>query len=260
MTKTKIYSPKKSKKDEKMPAVLGMPGFVGTLKDGRVEQILQELSKKGIFGMGMLYDGIEKKGNKVVCDFNIRTYLKNMQEAFEILYDNPRVDNERVGVIASSISGAIFSYGIANKKTNGISPKAYIGISPLMGWQYYGNEEQRYLLKKASEEKLLDEFEITSIYDAQRNIKRVIPIKCVKEMEKIDGIIELRKNPPKNLETLTLIGNLDERATPSSMERAHYALGGKPEDILRFMTGHAIPIKEIKKPIIKFLERTLKKS
>jgi len=257
MVKTKIYSPK-NKKQEKMPAVLGMPGFVGTLKKGRIEEILQELSKKGVFGLGMMYDGIEKRGAKVVCNFNLGRYLQNMQEAFEIIYDNPKVDSERVGVITSSISGAIFAYGIANNRTNGIKPKTYVSISPLVGWEYFGNEEQRYLLKKARDEKLLDEFEITSVYDAKRGIKRVIPIECLKEIEKIDGIAELEKNPPKNLEVLTLIGNLDERVSPSSMERVHYLLGGKPENILRFITGHAIPIEEIKKPAVNFLEKTLK--
>ena len=83
MVQTKIYC--KNKKNEKMPAVLGMPGFVGSLKQGRIEQILRELSKRGFFGMGMMYDGIEKKGEKVVCNFNLDTYLKNMQEAFEVL-------------------------------------------------------------------------------------------------------------------------------------------------------------------------------
>jgi len=258
MVKTKIYSAKNSKKNEKIPAVLGMPGFVGTLKDGRVEQILQELTKKGIFGIGMMYDGIEKRGNKVTCNFNLEVYLQNMKEAFEILYNNPKVDNERVGIIASSISGAIFAYGIANNQTNGITPRAYVAISPLMGWEYFGNEEQRYLLKQARERKLLKDFEITSIYDAQRGIKRVLPVECTKEMEKIDGILELEKNPPKDLETLTLIGSLDERASPGSMERAHYVLGGKPENLLRFITGHALPIDNIEKPIIKFFERTLK--
>ena len=42
--KTKVYSVKKTKKQ--VPAILGMPGFVGTLKGGRIEQILQELSRQ----------------------------------------------------------------------------------------------------------------------------------------------------------------------------------------------------------------------
>jgi len=254
--KTKVYSVKKTKKQ--VPAILGMPGFVGTLKGGRIEQILQELSQRGILGLGMMYDGIEKNVNKVICNFNLKKYLKNMQKAFEILYNNPKIDNERIGVIASSISGAIFAYGIVNNKTNGISPKAYAGISPLMGWPYFGTEEQRYLLKIAAKRKAIDEFEITSVYDAQRGIKRVIPIECIKEMEEIDGIAELEKIPLKNLEVLTLIGNLDERASPSSMERAHYALGGKPDGIRRYITGHALPIGDIKEPVVEFFERALK--
>lgn len=258
MVKTKIYHPKKSKSNEKMPAVLGMPGFVGTLKDGRIEQLLKSLSRSGIFGLGMTYTGIEKKGKKVICNFNMKEYLEDVKEAFKILHDDPRIDNERIGVITSSISGVIFSHAIGTKYTNKIAPIAYVAISPLMGWEYFGSPEQRQGLKKAIEAKTIEELEITSVYDARKGIKRVIPIESLKNIQKINGITELNEKKPQGLEILTLIGELDERASPNSMEIAHYTFGGKPENILKFPTGHTIPSKNIKGPIIEFLKQTLK--
>jgi hypothetical protein len=259
MVRTELYT-SGNLGHEKKPAILGMPGFVKGLEGGRIDMIFEDLSKEMVC-MGMMYDGIEDSGSKVVCDFSLSRYMQNMKEAFEELSQHPNVDASRVGVIASSVSGAIFAYGLSNGATNGISPKCYVSVSPLVGWKYFGTEELRNALVNARDKKLIEEFPITSVYDAQRGITRVIPIRCLDEIEKIDGLQELANFKPNGMSVMTLVGALDDRASAKSMGVYHEMLGGKSEHLLHYESeGHAIPIDKMKEPVEKFFRKHLSAS
>jgi len=257
MVSIKIY-PSAKNGQEKKPAIIGMPGFVGTLEGGRIEKLFKEFAYNGVICIGMMYDGIEHQGNKVICNFNINTYIKNMQEAFEMISRMPNVDTNRIGVMASSISGAVFAYGLADNRTAGINPRSYVAISPLVAWQYYKTPEFRAGAEHAIKAGIKKDLIITSVYDAKRGIERVLPLSCLKGIEKVDGLRELESYSPNGMEVMTLVGCLDDTSSPESMRKYHEQLGGKPEDLVNFeMEGHAIDFNKMRVPVTSFLERTL---
>ncbi len=257
MVSIKIY-PSAKNEEGKKPAIIGMPGFVGTLEGGRIEKLFEEFAYNGVVCIGMMYDGIEHQGNKIVCKFNMDNYIKNMQEALEMTSRMPDVDTSRIGIISSSISGAVFASGLVNNRTSGITPKSYVSISPLLGWQYYKTPEFRTGAEQAIKAGIKTDLVITSVYDAERGIKRVIPLSCLDGVWNIDGLKELEKYPPNGMQVMTLVGCLDDTSSPESMRKYHERLGGAPKDLIEFeMEGHAIPFDKMRMPVASFLERTL---
>lgn len=267
MAKIIKYLPKDIKPQRGFPALIGLPGFVGKLEGGRIDSILKSLTDKGIAGCGVLYDGIDEETNddrnkKIVCNFSLESYIKDIEQAFQRLKEDEKIDTSRVGILASSISGAVFAYALARNRLSRIVPVAYASISPLVGYSSYANEATRAGLERAIAEGAMTEIPLpVSRFDRERNLRRVIPIACVSDLKTLDSIPELRDNYFNNgMEVLTLYGKSDNISSPAAIEQYHDALYGKKDDkhLIGFDgEGHDLPLELIQEPIVDFFTRNL---
>ena len=254
---------------EKLPGVIGAPGFVRPLEGRRVEAVLETLSSQNkTIGSSFIYNGIksipsQNGAETIICNFSLDGYVNNLAEAISMTLSNPNVNPSRIGIFASSISGAVSAYFLAQNPKFQIRSIAF--ISPLVGWNYYGTAQQREFIKKLREENKISPsaknsfIPITTKYDIQRDIKRYIPIECLDELEKIDGINALDNYRNQSIKVMTFIGEKDDVASPDSMINFHRKLGGGDETyLLKYHEhGHAIPIEDIMEPALEFFKKTL---
>ena len=236
-------------KQENQPVIIGMPGFVRTLRGGRIETILKEMSEEGYKGYGVIFDDIKRHDKIVHCHFNLDNYLKNVDEAFQQAKEDPETDSSRIGVIASSISGSVFAYYLAQ---NNPDVNCYLSISPLVGWDYYRTEQERnYALT-------LPFFPITTDNDKKKGIRRIVPSSSYDEMQKIDSFQALKYAEFTGMNVMTLVGSADDVADPNSIKDYHKALGGTKKGLIEYQgIEHAIPLELSKETIKDFFRRNL---
>ena len=241
------------------PAVIGLPGFVGTLEGGRIDAILKELCSKGTAGYGVLYDGIDEeritdRNRKVVCNFNLNSYTEDIRQAFERISEDERINLGGVGVLAASISGCVFAHALVNKKLNGITPRRYASVSPLVGYSSYRTERERRGLEMAIKEGIMKEIPITSPFDKERGIERVIPASCADELKALDSLSELRAGySSRRMNVMTIIGGKDKTSNPKEMMDYHNALHGDGRNLLVFSDeDHNIPLNLMREKVIEF--------
>lgn len=265
----KFDIPKNLNGKEKLPGVIGAPGFVRPLEGRRVEAVLETLSNQNeTIGGSFIYNGIksipsQNGAETIICNFSLNGYVNNLAEAISMTLSNPNINPSRIGIFASSISGAVSAYFLARNPEFPIRSIAF--ISPLVGWNYYGTAQQREFIKKLREENKISPsaknsfIPITTKYDSQRNIKRYIPMECLDELEKIDGIKALNNYRNPDIKVMTFIGERDDVASPDSMADFHRRISGGDETyLLRYPEhGHAIPIEDIMEPALEFFRKTL---
>lgn len=238
----------------KVPLVIGMPGFISPVEGSRTEDILRDLSERGILGYSLRFKNIrsENDGKRVVCDFNLDNYVADLQEVVDMAMHDPRFDGKNLGVFASSISGSVFAYFIANNPTTPIT--AHVSVSPLMGWRYFANPQTRQALSR------MPYIPITTEMDRTNGIERIVPIENLPELERVDGLGALKEYNPHGMKVRTLFGNQDKVSDPESIREYHRRLGGRAEDLLEFPCGHAIPNEISQNKITGFLEVALREA
>jgi mannose-6-phosphate isomerase-like protein (cupin superfamily) len=243
----------------KAPAIIGMPGFVERIDGGRIDTALDELSKEGFIGYSMQFKGVTSEESTVICNFNLESYLKDVKEVYDRALSDPDVDKERIGFLASSISGAIFPHFLARYPETNKSIRAYVAISPVMGWEHYADKATRDEIKSLGKKRLMGYLSITSDYDEKRGIERVIPRRCFPELEKLDTMKALENWLHNGMNVMTLVGINDIVTPSSSMKSYHAKLGGNPESLKEYPCGHAIPLDLIREPVKEFFKSTLLK-
>lgn len=257
------YIPEQKEAGEKFPVVIGLPGFVGMLDGGRIERILKELNNYRIAGCGVLYDGIDEeregeRDRKVVCRFNLEDVTKNIEEAFKRIAEDERFDVNRSGALTTSISSCALNHAFVYNRLNGTNLKALAQISPWVSYKTYRTEaERKWLEMKLSQG--MSEIPITSRFDSERGITRVIPAECAPELKKLDSIAELRENGyKKRFDIMTLLGNKDKTCSPDAMMEYHRALCGDDKNLIVFDgEDHNIPFERIVEPAISFFVENL---
>jgi pimeloyl-ACP methyl ester carboxylesterase len=260
----KAYTPENLR--EKAPVVIGAPGFIKPLEGRRVGRLLEQLKERGIIGYEFIYDGVEstqlRNGKtRIVCDFTLEGYVRNLKETIETAFSNPDVDQSRVGVLASSISGMIFAYFITQNPEFPI--RSYASISPLVGWKYYGTEQARQYVKQLRESNKINPapnnsfIPITTDNDKSNNVERVIPIQRLDELERLDAIEVLDRNYRGSIDVMTFVGGKDNVSNPESIKEYHRKLRGSEEKLIVYPEcGHAIPIEDTLQSV-EFFENTL---
>ena len=245
----------------KGPVIIGMPGFVGALEGGRIEDILSDLSEEGFVNYGLVFSDIEMDGNKVTCHVNFRNYLRDVDKTIKRVLSDPFVDPSRLAFLASSIGGAVFGHWAPRQNReegSGVDIKRYASVSPIPGWSQYRTPEIRAYAET------LPEIRITSPLDEERGIERVIPNSSLPEVKKFDAIKELRENYASDgMSVLTLFGRHDDIISGvEAIREYHEALGGNPRDrneLVGYDCGHAIP-NDLSKERIKAFFRKMKLS
>jgi len=226
--------------------MLGIPGLVHAQEDTRVDNLLKELNKSRINGARMTFSGIEYNEANIRCNFNLNQYINDISQAV----DSASKENSSIGIITSSIGAGIFSYFISQ---NPIKISGLVSISPAVGWPYYGNQTIRNSLENNPRD-----FEITSLYDKEKNRKRTITREGLLEMMKANGLEVLRTSyKPDSMKVLTIIGKNDRISDYASMLEYHQLLGGKTEELLEYDCGHDINMDFCQDEIVRFLKEVL---
>ena len=254
------YPPKKIK--DGAGCLIVLPGFVESLEKSRSEKLAHAVNERNYWAYALVFSGTEvhqQPNDKrlVICDFSRRHYRNDLKKVLQVALDNPRIDNSRLALFTSSISGAIAIDFFVEEEENPF--KTYITISPLLGWKKYGNETQRDHLESLVKEKKIDYIPITTDHDKDNRVERVIPVSRFPEMKKIDSIKSLKEGYKTNgMHVMTHIGERDNISCPESMMEAHRLMGGDYLNaILHKNRGHYIPPKEMVETSANFTKRTL---
>jgi hypothetical protein len=242
------YPPRKS--NGKTPAIIGLPGFVNTLRGRRINDTLEKLSQNGIHGYGLVYSSFHEDNGRVIHDFDTQTYIKEIAQVIEQTINNPRIDQNKTGIISTSMSAGLFAEYLAEVDAPPI--QCYLTISPFAGWKYFATPEIREQLKKG------DYIPITTPSDKLQGIERLIPTTWMQQIESFDALgipIEKLRN---RFPILTIMSTQDTTSEPRSMARYHAHFGGTPNNLLSYDEyDHEIPIEATRKPILSFLRENL---
>jgi len=144
MSESRYYPPKNGR--EPYPVVLAFPGLVHYSEENKCDLLLEELIREGIARIRVNYSGISRsEGNnglrEIRCEFNLQKLIEDIGSAFEKIKSDERIDKERVGVFAPSISAGLIGHYFA--KEWHFPPRAYASLSPLTGWDAFGRENLR---------------------------------------------------------------------------------------------------------------------
>lgn len=266
MVANKVYIPEPPKPGDGFPVVIGLPGFVSPLGKGRTEENLELLSREGIAGISVKYTQIEQRQGtegitEIVCNFNLNQYIAEVTSAFKIIGEDPRLDGSRVGILASSIGAAIFTHFLAEHSEHQGQVRAYVSVSPMLGWDYYGGIDTRNALEAAITSGQMTEISIgNQTYDKDNKINRYIPASDLNELKRVDALrvldeIELNSA----MRVLTIVGREDTVASNASIIAYHRKISGKnPESyLMEFNCGHEVPNATSQRQIVDFFTDAL---
>lgn len=229
----RIYRPQSN---GRKPVIVGFPGFATTADEyGRIDFILEELSRHGIVGIKFTHSSVRREGNTVVAPFDLADYVCEYAGALEYAAGRDDVDHEHVGVIASSMSGAIVAYLLAKeyggrKTTAPIRCMAF--TAPVTGWSHLYDSERREQLARLKDVKQDWHMDISTPEDKQGNISRKIPGKSIHEFMRLN-VLDILKGgiTHPGVEILTIGGNADTTVSPTSFTPFHEHFGGRPGNI-----------------------------
>lgn len=179
-------------------------------------------------------------------------YLHDIHAAFEEIEKDSTIDTHRIGVIASSISALFMGYYIAQSPKKIPSIKSYATISPLPGWNYFVTPRVREMLLASPEG-----INISSIRDRKRGIIRYIPPEGRKELQEADAVSVLKSYKNETPALVTITGTQDVISNQGAMREYHAALGGRPENLLRYEAEHDIPQEMYQEELVEFFKHHL---
>jgi hypothetical protein len=233
MEKTKIFMPTESARQ--YPLMVALPGLVSEDEPTRIDSVLEELRRNKIIGIRLNYVKKEDRGETIAYNFDMVETAQNIEKVIEIALKELNADQDRIGLISNSISAfPVTQYLIRNQLSGGKTRiKVYASISPLVGWNYFINKETREFIEKER---------IDIVINGNNSMKKkVIPKEIIPEMMRMDALKDLESYHPDEMEVMTVLGNRDRKASPDSMRRYHFILGGKEENLISLDTDHEVP-------------------
>ncbi len=239
------------------PVVIGLPGFTHRSERTRIDNLLEKLTRHGIFGVRVNYPGIierQENGRVIECHFNLQGYIQSAKEAREYVSRSSEIDATKIGLLSSSMGSGIVGHWLAQNPD--WSPSGMVAISPLSGWRYYGNEQARSLIQRMKYDIIIP---LTEKDKQQGIVKRVIPKEYLEEVISTDAITSLgmsRRTP--TIPMMTIIGTNDNQVSQESMDAYHRALADpNNEELKTWTSGHAVPEKRYEAGAITFFKKYL---
>ncbi len=233
---------------EKRPLIIGAGGLLEKEETGRIDETLGSLREYGCITYGVKFSAICRDGDTLVCPISF-AWIGDVKATVETALNDERIDKKRIGIIASSLGATMMDYFIARDHTlaEGLGP--YTAISPFARL----NRQLVPAIQKFQERK--QDLDLSSAYDKERGIKRVIPYSNLDIILDLDSTAELEKRSRiYHINPLTIIGVKDDRCDIEAMKKRHEILDGKSENLLQHNCGHAIPQQEIEKDIVQFIK------
>ena len=236
----------------KSPFVFGLPGLLCADDPSRIDKLLQILRSEGIPGKRINFSSVQRESEKKIrCTFSLEAYVQDISQAFEEILQNPEIDAQHIGVIASSISALFMGYYL-RQQPKSFLPKAYATISPLPGWNYFVTPRVR--------ERLLTNPEginLSSPRDKERGIKRHIAAEGKEAIQRADALKILKKFDNRRCAILTILGTQDTISNQGAMREYHTHLGGKRENLLVYEAEHDVPQALYQEKMKKFFRKNL---
>lgn len=247
MIKAKFYLPKT---EGKIPLIVGLPGFLHESERSRIDCYLEKLCNEHSFaGIRLNFSGIIRIDKKIICYFNLKQYVSDIQELMFHVYQTPKFNHDKIGFVASSVSSGVFGHYL----TQAISDiRCCALISPLPGWKSYATEEVRKRIERAQ-----NGIPLTQPRDFKNGIERYIPQISFEEAQKMDALSALQDYKNYSMRVLTLLGNKDNLANIEDIRSFHKILVGKEDGIFNYECGHDIPYNISEKAVIDFFVREL---
>lgn len=208
------------------PLLIALPGIVTETEKSRIDDILRDLSSNGIKGIRIDYTEEEVLTDKTLCHINLRGAEEKIRRTLEENISH----TSKIGLISNSTSAIPVTRYLLNP-LRGVEIAAYVSISPLLGWEYFANPEQRKFFEQGND------IQIAS----RAGENRVIPNNMILELKQVDCLASLQGYKPNSMQVMTILGKKDTRASPESIRKYHSLLGGLPENLIELDTEHNVP-------------------
>lgn len=255
-----IYMPKGEVR-EKHPVVIGIPGLVDSTETTRIDHILSTLADNGIVGVKYYHSGIRREGNVITCPIDHELLLTDFGETLKAIKGfapGLKIYRSHIGVLASSIGAGIFGEYFARHDNPRGQINAFASISPLPGWNQYADFETRRRVLSSK-----GEIDITSKWDKEKGIQRVIPHKSLSDLTKLDSLhaLELYRDILRTHhypETLTIAGSEDKIVSIDDSKEFHRLLGGKPKNFVQIEGSHELPEDKTNGLVVDFFVKSLR--
>lgn len=264
----------------KHPVVIAFPGLVECSEHTRADNILKGLTAHGIAGIVWTYahpaceyegrKGEVQKLREMSFQLNTEIALPNIKAGLEYIHQHAReghYDKYKVGVLTSSIGAGLFGKLFERYAIKHHEVIAHTAISPLPGWNQFVDARTREAILKSEKD-----FNISSEHDKKNGLVRTIQQRSLKDLAKMDGLASLGRLNEKLRcvriygghtdivlpAQLTIMGKNDKTSDPEGMRKYHELMGGKPENLIEFESGHDVPEEESNQRVIDFFVEQLK--
>jgi dienelactone hydrolase len=142
--------------ERKYPAVLGLPGLAAQHDKSRIDVHARQLAEAGFIVLGMTYSDVLEiefqQTTHIRSEFHLHRYVSEANNSLELLARQVQVDENRVGVVASSISASVTAYLISPKHDEEHVPiRALASIAPFVAWKQYLTDQARLHILTACE-------------------------------------------------------------------------------------------------------------
>lgn len=247
-----------SQNTQKLPLIIGISGLLNKNESGRVEDILNILKPQGYITQGVFCSSIERRGLEITCNLSLDTYAQDIFEVYQKAIQNPEVDQNNIGFIASSMGAAALTRLLSTPKGHDLSEKirSYASIAPFVKLNENLINPIKYHISNGLN------LDIGTSHDKSQGWKRVIAAPYVQNVLEVDAIKDLKvfESERHRFPTLTILGKNDDRVDVPSIRKYHEVLRGAPEDLLEFDCKHDIPYEDSKKAVVDFYSREFPKS
>lgn len=251
----KVYKPKSN---GRKPVVVGFPGFATAPdEDGRTDTVLRALTEQDIVGIKFTHSSVRKEGSTIIAPFNLADYVGQYAGALDYAAGLDDVDRERVGVIASSMSGAIIAYMLAREYREGRKTEVPIRCiaftAPVAGWDCLYDVATRAKLARVKD-RPEGHLDISTPEEKMGGIARKIPFCDISEFMKLDVLKMLEGGiTHQGIEVLTIGGGADTTVDPTSFRPFHECFGGRSGNIFIYEgQPHKLDIELYKKEVLRF--------
>lgn len=218
-----------------LPLIIALPGIVTKNEPTRIDSILTTLStERKIIGIKMNY--VEKKSRKDddIYTFDMQQTERDLEEVINMALAELKIDSRRIGLISNSISAFPATQYLIKHQNGSAKIRCYASISPLLGWNYFANKEIREHMER-------EKMDLAMNGHGAGERRSVIPKEMIPEMMKMDALADLEGYTQNGMAVMTILGTKDRKASPESIRRYHFALGGKEEDLVCLDADHDVP-------------------
>ncbi|MEK6915310.1 MAG: hypothetical protein AABW89_02085 [Nanoarchaeota archaeon] len=235
----------------KQPLVIGVGGLLEKDENGRIQEMLSAMEKRGCVTYAHVFRTICRDGNRIICPVN-GGWIDDIKEVIRPAMEDEHVDQKRVGFIASSLGATFLDYFLASDETLTDKSKPYASIAPYA--KVNGGVVAH--IKRMIERKI--DLDVSSPHDTERGIKRIIPSSCLEMVLDIDvPKVLTQRQKPYSIMPLTILGLKDDRADNEAIRKRHKILNGREQDLIELDCGHNIPQELIQERILQFMYSNL---